>query len=222
MAILTSRVGVARLMPIVLTLAAFLAFGLANATPEAAPVKASQVTVSLAMPTWTMVNSADPNRSYWTSYRDYIRVGKSPEDASVRRAFLQADTSSLQGRAILAVQLRIRLAHSASCAPTPVQLWSVRNTLNPNYSVTWTNTANYWDSPLSTVSARADASGRCGMPGDYTVVFSGAALTFDLGTSLGSGKTTFTVGLRAQDETTWSQWKKFRPTSAQLVVTYSD
>ena len=205
-----------RLMPLTLAMG-LAAIAITGITPSSLKPVAS-VTVNIPVTTWTVINSGQPNNSYWTgSYRDSIRVGKSPADGQVWRGILQADIGSLQGRAIMDARLTITLDHSASCAPTPVQLHQFNGVVDPETAVTWTNSSSAFGQVLDASYATA-----CTGRPDYVIQFGGTAFTTSLGQSVEQTHSTFNVGLRAASETNSMEWKKFYPTSITLSVTYLD
>jgi len=213
-----SRSRLGSLLPALLAIV--MALGFAGAVrPAATPVKVSTITVSIPISVWTNVNSLSPNTSYWTSQRDAVRVGKNPSNNGVYRAFVQADIVSLHSRAILDARVQMVVDHSASCSPTPVQLWQLNTIFSQSLPVTYSNTAGVWVQQVSTVTAAANIT--CGQP-PVTVQFSGGGLTNALAIAVVNELPQFAVGLRAQDENNMFQWKKFRPTDMYLIVTYSD
>src|SRR5688572_10045465 len=134
-----SRSRLGALLPALL--AVVTALGFAGAVrPAATPVKASTITVGIPLSVWTNVNSVSPNTSYWTSQRDAIRVGENASNNGIYRAFVQADVISLHSRAILDARVQMVLDHSASCAPTPVELWQLNTTFSQSQAVTYNNT----------------------------------------------------------------------------------
>ncbi|HEX6684232.1 MAG TPA: hypothetical protein VF062_15620 [Candidatus Limnocylindrales bacterium] len=205
------------LLPLTLSLVALVGVGITSpARGTADPVRVAEVTISLPVSTWTHVNAASPNTSYWTYPRDAIRVGRVPSEPGLWRGFVQADIQPLHGRTIIDATLQIVLDHSASCNPTPVELWQVGVTVTP--SVTW-NTQGPWLSPISQAYAAANQS--CGQPDSY-ISFVGTGVTSTVAQAAAMQHPTVTMGLRAQDESTWTQWKKFRPTNIWLVVRYAE
>jgi hypothetical protein len=222
MASSSARSWLGRSLPALLAVAltvGLVAIASQAASPVKAPAKVSFVTVHLPINVWTNVNSGSPASSYWLTQRDAIRVGKLSETGAVHRAFLQADVSSLEGRVIVDARVEMVLQHSWSCSQTPVQLWSVNANLSPSTPVTWNSSGNFWQQPLSTVWAAANAT--CGFPNQF-IQFTGAPIAIALGTAVELGQDTFAVGVRANSETDISQWKRFLPSSLTLIVTYSD
>jgi hypothetical protein len=218
--------GLGRLMPLTLALG-LASIGVAGLTPgetstHLRPV--ATITTVIPVSTWTVVNSAAPTTSYWTSsfYRQQIRVGHNGDDNSTWRALLQADISSLQGRAISSAYFRITLDHSWSCAPTPAALYALNSTISPSAPVTWATSAGYWGQQLDIRSANANGTGACGIvQPDYIMNFSGG-LTISLGTAVTNNNLVYTMGLRSPNEASSSEFKKFLPTNIELVVTYID
>jgi hypothetical protein len=176
---------------------------------------------------WAPVNKADPNRSYpsgtgWP--RDYVRVGETWGDPGVVwRSHFRFTISSMDSQDLVGnPSFLITLDHSASCGSTPVQLWRT-NTIGSG-NVTWNSMKSKWlhGGPLQTKSAHANEGGGCGsIQPDVSMEFSNSNLRSRLQGAMDAGYSTFTLGLRASNESDEFQWKRFKRGSAKLTAVYN-
>ena len=173
---------------------------------------------------WSHVSRKSPTASYWSaSNRDAIRVGQRWDGTSDDdwRAFVQFGTNVLNGATIIRASFLIILDHTADCAPTPVGLWHARGPMSTSSALTWNNTASDWlrGAPLQTVNASANERS---CPKDDDPVEFGNANVKDLMQDTANGRyDTVAFGLRTPDEGNRYQWKRFRPGSAFMDVTYN-
>jgi hypothetical protein len=154
------------------------------------PVTAEAAQTSGPLRSWTQVNRARPDTSYWTTDRSAARVGST--DDGLWRSFFQLDVQAINGSIVHGAEFHIRPDRSRPCVPTVVDLWAARP-IDPAKPLTWNNSKNYWlgDAPLAT-AVDPDCSGR--------LEFASDALT-KLAQQAADRKTGIvTVGLRAHDE----------------------
>lgn len=177
---------------------------------------------------WAPVNKADPNRSYpsgssWP--RNTVRVGATwGSPSQVWRSHFRFKISSMEGQDLVGKpSFLIRLDHSASCGSTPVELWRT-NTIGSSGNVTWNSMKKKWlhGGPLQTRSAHANEGGGCGsIQPNVNVEFSNSNVRSRLQAAINNGNSTFTVGLRAPNESNEYQWKRFVPGTAKLTAVYN-
>lgn len=168
---------------------------------------------------WTQINKTYPFQSYWSVERDSARVGYSDwsSPAVTYRSFFLFSFSGWQGRTVTGATFEVVLDHSASCSSTPVDLWRTAN-ISRGSSVTWSNSSgsSTWQARLSSAMGYAN-EGVCGQP-DMLMRFSNVAASVQ---TAADGGSQLTLGLRAPNEADHYQWKKFDPTTAKLLVTWT-
>src|SRR4051812_35566823 len=122
------------------------------------PVTAEAAQTSGPLRSWTQVNRARPDTSYWTTDRSAARVGST--DYGLWRSFFQLDVQAINGSIVHGAEFHIRPDRSRPCVPTVVDLWAARP-IDPAKPLTWNNSKNYWlgDAPLAT-AVDPDCSGR--------------------------------------------------------------
>lgn len=167
---------------------------------------------------WTYVNKSDPDRSYWTDERAGMLVGPLAEPRGVYRSLLRFDTAPLAGAVIHSVRFIIVLDRSASCRPTPVDLWRTAP-IDPATPLSWRGSRDHWlgGAPLASQSGNA-----CESQLDTSMGFASAELTALLQEAADTGASTVSLGLRAPNERDPRQGKVFRPETAFLVVNYNN
>jgi hypothetical protein len=168
---------------------------------------------------WTHVNQMAPDQSYWNFDRaEGAKVGYSWDGAVRYRSFFQMRTDALNGARVIAARFDITLDHSPTGSPTPTDLFQTR-TIDNAVPLTWNNSGGHWSAYLATASGNAWTNG--GQP-DMGMGFSSPALK-NLVQQVADQRTgTLTLGLRAPAEDDKAQWKRFRPDTARLVVTYNN
>jgi hypothetical protein len=147
------------------------------------------------------------------------RVGKDPALGYVARSFFEFPLSSgeqtLAGSQIISATFSIVLWHSHSCeaSPTPVQLWrSGGITATPH--TPWSPALQAW---LDTKSESANKES-CRVEETPTMRFENN-LAGDLQANVNNGS--YTLALKAPNESTHIEWKKFFPDTAVLTVSYN-
>ncbi|MFC0624844.1 hypothetical protein [Kribbella deserti] len=175
------------------------------------------VMVSLPADTWTQVNSANPNWSYWNTDRhEGAKVGYAWDGTARYRSFFQASIAALRGATVHDARFEVWLDHSPTGQPTPVDLFYTAP-ISPAIPLTWNNSGGHWRHHLATVSGNAWSG--AGQP-DQLLSFSGA-LTSAVQHAVFSDEGVVSLGLKAPDEANRYQWKRFRSADARLVVTYT-
>ncbi|MBP2327793.1 hypothetical protein JOF56_008178 [Kibdelosporangium banguiense] len=172
--------------------------------------------------TWTYVNGADVNASYWTS-KDSKRAKVGEVYGSVTgryRSFFQMAAGQIAGSQVTRAWFSVTLDHSAACAATAVELWHTK-AINPANALTWSNSAGHWLTNLATSSGKANEAS-CPQP-DMPMEFSSAALTNAVQSVATNRGDTITLGLRipSAHETDQNYWKYFYPSTARINVEYN-
>lgn len=180
---------------------------------------------------WRPVFQQQPDRA-WPSGtaqpRDDLKVGllagwpACGDWCGLWRTHLMFDISQMRGKQLVGTpSFHITLDHSASCGPTPVQLWQTSRITND--PITWNKlSANaHWLAMLRERSANANEAGGCGaIQPDVPLEFGSAAFADRLQFEMTELNPWFTVGLRAKEEGDNHQWKRFHD-NARLEATYN-
>jgi hypothetical protein len=168
---------------------------------------------------WTQTNKNSPNTSYWTTNRDYMRVGKEWQSANVWRTFLRFDNlQPLFGQTIISASVFVTLYHSGGCVGTPVELWHTKY-VDDIYSNSWSLTTGHWLGALQAVNANAN-KGACPQP-NMVVEFGNSNVKNEVQAVANSSTWHIDLGLKATNEADDYAWKKFLPSSAHMDVTYN-
>lgn len=170
---------------------------------------------------WTHIAKQYPTQSYWNYDRgDGAKVGHG--SGVTYRSYFLFSINSILGKIVTKATFAITLDHSWQCSTsTPVNLYRTDN-ISRSASVTWKNSVtdtNKWKTNLASASGHANESS-CG-ESDMPMDFASTALTTAVSTAAAGGSKQITFGLRAPDETTNQQWKKFHPGSAKLTVEWN-
>lgn len=179
---------------------------------------------------WVSVDSYSPNTEYWDLDRDTARVGlqtfKSPH--GLHRSFFQVNTSPIAGAQVLNTWFAITLDHSGACAATPVDLYHTKG-IEAGTKITWNTTTEsgtdkkWWLTKLDSRSGNANEGGGCTTTQpDLPMEFSSAALKTLVQNTANAKTGTLTFGLRAPNEGSNAQWKKFYFNTARLVVEFNN
>ncbi len=173
---------------------------------------------------WTHVNRAYPDQSYWNYDRgEGAKVGYSnwSSPTVTYRSFFQMDLKPINGAIVHGAYFAITLDHSASCTATPVDLWHTKP-IDPAVPLTWRNTTSvgFWLTKLDTRSGSANESS-CPKP-DQGMEFVSSGLTSRTQQSATNRTGYLTLGLKAPDEGANTQWKRFHPNTARMVVEYNN
>jgi hypothetical protein len=171
---------------------------------------------------WLHLNLKAPNQNGWGwDQSTGAKVGRAWGDTPVYRSFFQFNLNSIGGSVVSAAYFRILMDHSASCGPTPAELWHTGGIWN---GTTWGNTGNgHWYSWLDVKSGNANEAGGCGNGSDqpdFQLEYSGG-LTGLMQTAANDHWGQVTLGIKAPNESDQQQWKKFFQSSATVQVTYN-
>ncbi|MGW4467699.1 LamG-like jellyroll fold domain-containing protein [Micromonospora sp. NPDC004704] len=170
---------------------------------------------------WTHIAKEFPTQSYWNYDRDDgAKVGAA--SGVTYRSYFLFGIGNIRGKIITSATFGITLDHSYQCSTnTPVDLYLTDN-ISRSGAVTWKNSVtdtNKWRSNLASASGHANESS-CGEP-DMPMGFASTALTNAVSTAAAGTSSQITFGLRAPNEGTNQQWKKFHPGTAKLTVEWN-
>ncbi|GIG93223.1 carboxypeptidase regulatory-like domain-containing protein [Plantactinospora endophytica] len=177
---------------------------------------------------WTSVWSKHKTSSFWqnssalTSGSTYGSAGAGrTEDCSgcadhIIRSLFRMNTSSVRGKHILSAQFRIEQRHAWTCSPrSNAKLW-MTGTISSG--TTW-NKQPAWDSSLTAQAVGNRKYGAAhGCLGTGTIEFNATPM---VAKAVANNASTLTMGLRAIDEGTKNQWKRFNHSSPKLAITYN-
>lgn len=186
-------------------------------------------TGSISAGAWTSVWSKHKSSSFWknssalTNGGTYGSAGAGrTEDCSgcsdhIVRSFFRMDVSKVRKKQILSAQFRIEQKHSWTCSPkSNAKLWLTGGISD---KTTW-NKQPTWDGGYTAQSAANRKNGAVhGCNGPGTVEFNTTSM---VAKAASSNWSTLTVGLRAVDEGTLKQWKRFNHASPKLAITYNN
>ncbi|WP_328994282.1 RICIN domain-containing protein [Kribbella sp. NBC_01245] len=171
---------------------------------------------------WLHINVRMGNQTGWGyDTGQGAKVGRAYQDtANLYRSMFRMSTvngaQNIAGSQVSAASFRITLDHTPTGTPTPVALWHVQN-LNPAVGHNWDNTGEgFWLGNLQTVNAESYPP-----PEDKAVEFNNENLRLLLQSIADNRATEVSLGLRAPDENSQVQWKKFHAGSAGLSITYN-
>ncbi|MEU0275373.1 LamG domain-containing protein [Streptomyces sp. NPDC006307] len=180
---------------------------------------------------WTGVMSGMPTEQDW-KYSGDAGVGRCPTDynpvscngVGVRRLLFTVPVSFYKDKQILGATFSATVAHIYSAQPTaePIRLYRIGS---GNYAVTsssnWSNTQDDWTTHLQTVDKSISPTNSCA--NQANLHFESAAtgaLANSVRSAAGSGVSSMTLGLRANDETRFAEWKRICG-NAYLSVHYN-
>ncbi|MFF8383439.1 LamG-like jellyroll fold domain-containing protein [Streptomyces kanasensis] len=179
---------------------------------------------------WTGVMSGMPTEQDW-KYSDGAGVGRCPTDynpvscngVGVRRVLFTVPTSFFRGKQILGATFSARVTHIYQAQPTaaPVQLYRIGGA---NQTVTassnWSNTSGLWTEHLQTVNRAISPSSCSGQANLHFESGSTGELTTQVRSAANANWSSMSLGLRAEDEGTFAQWKRVCG-NAYLSVSYN-
>lgn len=186
------------------------------------------VTGGLVSNEWTSVWSKHPTSSFWkntsalTDGKIFGSAGAGrTEDCSgcadhIIRSLFRMDTSKVKNTKIEAAEFRIEQRHSWTCNPaTNAKLWM---TGSFSSATTWKKQPS-WNSRITAqTKGNRKYGGIHGCLGTGTIEFNATAMVEQ---AAKGGWNSLSVGLRAIDEGTLKQWKRFDPSTAKLAITYN-
>ncbi|MEV6595570.1 carboxypeptidase regulatory-like domain-containing protein [Actinoplanes sp. NPDC051346] len=182
-----------------------------------------QVTGRISGNAWTSVFSNYPTTSFWKNSTALFNAGALGAAGAGRtencsgcadftvRSFFRMDTSKVTGK-VSKAEFRIQQMWSWTCKPASnAKVWK---TGGISSSTTWKNQPTWHGSYTAQVLAKRKYGSvhGCDGPGE---------IEFDVTKMVTSGASTVTLGLRAADEGTKNQWKRFKHSTAKLIVTHN-
>ncbi|OOC57296.1 hypothetical protein NOSIN_18635 [Nocardiopsis sinuspersici] len=170
---------------------------------------------------WTMVSSGYSGTSFWKfSGEDHEGVGRCPQLAGdpyycngtgVKRLFYRIPTGAYADKQILSAELAVTLRHTYNSTGYPVRAY---RTGGFDSSTTWNNQPS-WSTHQDTKSPSNPTS---------SCTSTNQNVRFDVSEAVGraadNGYSSTSFGLRAGDESTYTQWKRFCD-NAHLEVRYN-
>ncbi|MCP9960972.1 LamG domain-containing protein [Streptomyces somaliensis] len=194
------------------------------------PVVIDPIQRTTSRSAWTGVMSGMPTEQDW-KYSDGAGVGRCPTDynpvscngVGVRRVMFTVPTSFYKGKQILGATFSARVTHIYQAQPTamPVQLYRIGGA---NHTITsssdWSNTSTQWADHLQTVSRAISPTSCSSQANLHFESGSTGELTNQVRTAASGGWSSMSLGLRAEDESTFSQWKRVCG-NAYLSVSYN-
>jgi hypothetical protein len=185
-------------------------------------------TGSVSDSAWTSVWSKYPGSSFWQnstallngSVKGSAGAGRTEDCSScadyIIRSFFRMDTSAMRGKHILGATFRVEQRWSWTCSPgSNARLWL---TGAISSGTTW-NAQPAWDGAFTAQTAGNRKYGAVhGCLGPGTIEFN---VTNMVVKAAAANWSTLTVGLRAIDEGTKNQWKRFNHSSPKLAITYN-
>ncbi|WJK35491.1 carboxypeptidase regulatory-like domain-containing protein [Solwaraspora sp. WMMA2065] len=132
------------------------------------------------------------------------------------RSFFRMNTSKVSGKHIVKAEFRIEQRHAWTCSPkSNAKLWL---TGAISSSTTWNNQPTWNSSYTAQTSGNRKYGAAHGCLGTGTIEFNVTSMVAKAASSKWSN---LTVGLRAVDEGTKNQWKRFNHSSPKLAITYN-
>jgi hypothetical protein len=177
---------------------------------------------------WTSVWSKYKTSSFWkdasalNNGKTYGSAGAGrTEDCSgcsdyIVRSFFRMDVGKVRGKQILSATFRIEQRHSWTCSPkSNAKLWM---TSGISSSTTWNNQPTWYSGYTAQTPANRKVGAVHGCAGTGPIEFNATSMVAH---AAASNWSTLTVGLRAIDEGTKNQWKRFNHSSPKLAITYN-
>ncbi|MGI5146328.1 carboxypeptidase regulatory-like domain-containing protein [Plantactinospora sp. CA-294935] len=177
---------------------------------------------------WTSVWSKHKPSSFWqnssalTNGSTYGSAGVGrTEDCSgcadhIIRSLFRMNTSAVRGKRILGAEFRIEQKHAWTCNPkSNARLWL---TGSISSGTTWNKQPSWYSSYTAQAAANRKVGAAHGCLGTGTIEFNATSM---VAKAAASNWTTVTLGLRAIDEGTKNQWKRFNHASPKLAITYN-
>ncbi|WP_433551260.1 carboxypeptidase regulatory-like domain-containing protein [Micromonospora zamorensis] len=185
-------------------------------------------TGGIASNAWTSVWSKHKSSSFWQNSTALQRAstyggagaGRTEDcdgcEDHIIRSLFRMNTSGVKGKIITKAQFSIEQLHSWTCSPkSNAKLWF---TGRISASTTWNNQP-VWDSNwTSQTPANRKLGAAHGCLGSGTIEFDVTRL---VDRAAKGNWPDMTVGLRAVDEGTKNQWKRFKHSTPKLSITYN-
>ena len=186
------------------------------------------VTGVISSGAWTTVWSNHKSSSFWKNSSAMLN-GKTSgsagagrtEDCSgcsdyIIRSFFRMDVAKARKKQIISATFRIEQKHSWTCSPkSNAKLWMTGNISD---KTTWNNQPTWNSSYTSQTAANRKNGAVHGCLGPGTIEFNTTSM---VAKAAASNWSTLTVGLRAIDEGTLGQWKRFNHASPKMAITYN-
>lgn len=177
---------------------------------------------------WTSVWSKHKSSSFWKNSSALQRgstygsagAGRT-EDCSgcsdhIIRSLFQMDTSRVRNKQILGATFRIEQRWSWTCSPkSNAKLWM---TGAISSSTTWNRQPTWYSSYTAQSLGNRKLGSAHGCKGSGTIEFNVKSM---VAKAAAGNWSTLTLGLRAVDERTKNQWKRFNHSSPKLAITYN-
>ncbi|GIF20872.1 protocatechuate 3,4-dioxygenase beta subunit [Actinoplanes tereljensis] len=186
------------------------------------------VTGAISGGAWTTVWSKYKTSSFWKNASalnngsTYGSAGAGrTEDCSgcsdyIIRSFFSMDVSKVKSKQILSATFRIEQRHAWTCSPkSNAKIWM---TSGISASVTWNNQPTWYSGYTAQTAANRKIGAVHGCAGTGTIEFNATAMVAH---AAASNWSSLTLGLRAIDESTKNQWKRFNHASPKLAITYN-
>ncbi|MFE3493261.1 LamG domain-containing protein [Streptomyces sp. NPDC059175] len=194
------------------------------------PVVIDPIQRTTSRTAWTAVMSGKPTTAEW-KYSDSAGVGRCPTDynpvscngVGVRRVLFTMPMSFYKNKQILSSTFSARVAHIYSAKPTaePIRLYRIGGA---NYSINsssnWSNTSGHWDARLETVDKAISPTSCSSQANLHFESGATGALTNQVRSAANGGWSSMTLGLRADDESRFAEWKRICG-NAYLSVSYN-
>ena len=178
---------------------------------------------------WTTVWSKYPGSSFWRdssalwngSTQGTVGAGRT-EDCDtcadyVIRSMFRMDVSQAVGKRVISAQFRIEQRHSWTCSPkSNAKLWLLNSSISS--TTTWNKQPTWNSSYTATTAANRKVGAIHGCSGPGTIEFNATSI---VAKAAASKWKTVTVGLRAIDEGTKNQWKRFKHSTAKMIYKYN-
>ncbi|MFC4071676.1 carboxypeptidase regulatory-like domain-containing protein [Actinoplanes subglobosus] len=180
------------------------------------------VTGSMSGGAWTSVWSKYPTKSFWkntTALTDGSITGQAgvgrTEDCvgcadHIIRSFFRMDTTGVKGK-VIAAEFRIEQRWSWTCNPkSNAKVWRTGEI----------SSATTWKKQPSFTSKTAQVLGNRKYGAIHGCLGVGT-LEFNVTNMVSDADNTVTIGMKAIDESTKNQWKRYKPSTARLWVNYN-
>ncbi|MFV2096141.1 LamG-like jellyroll fold domain-containing protein [Micromonospora sp. LOL_014] len=133
------------------------------------------------------------------------------------RSFFRMDVSGVKGKIIQAATFRIEQRHSWTCSPkSNAKLWL---TGGISSTTTWNKQPTWYGGYTAQTAANRKVGAVHGCMGTGPIEFNVTSMVKKAAET--DKQSTMTVGLRAVDESTKNQWKRFNHSSPKLAITYN-
>jgi hypothetical protein len=134
----------------------------------------------------------------------------------VIRSLFRMDTSVVRGKQILGATFRVEQRWSWTCSPkSNAKLWM---TGAISTGTTWNSQPTWYNNYTAQTVGNRRIGAAYGCLGTGTIEFNATSM---VAKAAASNWSALTVGLRAVDEGTKNQWKRFNPASPRLAITYN-